>query len=157
MLKARTILSFVLAWGLAMAVLAPQPGPQAGPSEHPAPEEVALEKDNLQPVHQVFTKRSAPSCSAGPPPARLTVNSTAYALRGTMANGQSVHDGVVAMNCVPFNSRYRILDGPLAGKIVTVKDRIKRGSDFDIWMRTSAGARRYGRVDVAIELVGSPH
>ncbi len=92
-----------------------------------------------------------PRC--GTAPSRLTVSSTAYALRGQMANGENVHQGAVAMNCVPFGTRYSVLDGPRAGQTYTVKDRIGHGSDFDIWMSSRAAAIDYGRRTVTISRV----
>jgi len=83
-----------------------------------------------------------------------TVESTAYCLRGTMANGRRTHDGAVAMNGVPFGTRFRILSGPLRGKIVTVEDRIGSGSQFDIWMSSCSAARQYGRRTIRIEQLG---
>ncbi len=70
-----------------------------------------------------------------------------------MANGQYVHDGAVAMNCVPFGTRYLVLDGPRAGGTFTVKDRIGHGSDFDIWMASRSAAIAYGRRAVTIRLL----
>ena len=83
----------------------------------------------------------------------MRVKSTAYSLRGRMANGERVHDGAAAMNCVPFGTRYRVLEGPLAGKVFTVKDRVGRGSQFDVWMSNRASARAYGRRSIAVERV----
>lgn len=80
-----------------------------------------------------------------------TVSSTAYCLTGTMANGQRVFRGAVAMNGVPLGSRWRIVGG---GTFV-VADRIGHGSGFDIAMPGDCdGARRYGRRTVTIERVG---
>lgn len=83
------------------------------------------------------------------------VSSTAYCLTGTMANGQRVYRGAVAMNGVPFGTRYRIIDGPLAGQVLTVADRIGHSSQFDIAMPGDcAAARRYGRRTITVEHVG---
>ena len=73
------------------------------------------------------------------------VVSTAYCLTGTMANGQRVHDGAVAMNGEPLGARFEVIDGPRAGSVVTVADRIGHGSQFDIWMASCDAARAYGR------------
>lgn len=78
------------------------------------------------------------------------VTSTAYCLRGTMANGQQVHDGAVAMNGPSFGTQYVVLSGPKDGRVYTVKDRIGHGSDFDIWMSSCDAARQYGRRTITI-------
>jgi hypothetical protein len=83
-----------------------------------------------------------------------SVDSTAYCLRGTMANGEQVHDGAVAMNNVPFGARWKVLSGSMAGRIFTVKDRIGHSSEFDIWMSSCDAAWYYGRQQIHIERVG---
>ncbi len=81
----------------------------------------------------------------------LTVDSTAYCDRGTMADGNETHDGAVAMNDVEFGTQYMILSGPLHGKVVTVEDRIVSGSQFDIWMEDCDAAIQYGRQQIQIQ------
>jgi 3D (Asp-Asp-Asp) domain-containing protein len=81
------------------------------------------------------------------------VNSTAYALPGGMANGQTVHDGAVACNFLPFGTRVLVLDGSLAGRILTVEDRIGWGSDFDIWLPSEAACMAYGRQHISIQII----
>lgn len=91
------------------------------------------------------------------PPVR-TVESTAYCLTGTMANGDTAHSGAVAMNGVKMGTRYKILTGPERGEEVVVADRIGHSSDFDIAMPGDCdGAREYGRrsIDVMKLLGGS--
>lgn len=80
-----------------------------------------------------------------------SVNSTCYNLRGTMASGKRVYAGAVAMNGVPFGTRYEVLSGPAAGRVLTVEDRIGHGSQFDIWM--SSGCSSYGRRQITIRRV----
>lgn len=93
----------------------------------------------------------APGPAPASGPARR-VNSTAYCLTGTMANGRRVFHGAVAMNGVAFGTRWRILDGPLAGRVLTVADRIGHSSQFDVAMPGDCqAARRYGRRTVTIE------
>lgn len=70
-----------------------------------------------------------------------------------MANGRQTHDGAVAMNNVPFGTKWRILSGTLKGKVVTVEDRIGHGSEFDVWMSSCDAARKYGRQQISIERV----
>lgn len=83
-----------------------------------------------------------------------SVSSTAYCLQGRMANGEWVHDGAAAMNNVPFGSQWQVLDGTMAGRVFTVKDRIGSGSEFDIWMYDCNAAIRYGRQQIRIQRVG---
>lgn len=85
---------------------------------------------------------------------RRIVMSTAYCLTGRTANGERPYVSSVAMNGVPFGSRWRVLDGPLAGRIFTVNDRIGHSSEFDIaFPGDCVGARNYGRRSVVIERV----
>ena len=88
------------------------------------------------------------------PHKRLRVHSTAYCLNGRMANGQSAHSGAAAMNGVPLGTKFKVKTGPLKGEVLTVKDRIGYGSEFDVAMPNScSSARRYGRRTVNIERV----
>lgn len=70
-----------------------------------------------------------------------------------MANGERVHDGAVAMNGVPFGTRFEVLSGPYAGRVLTVKDRIGHSSEFDIWMASCDAALNYGRRRISIRQV----
>lgn len=84
----------------------------------------------------------------------LRVHSTAYCLSGRMANGQYAHRGAAAMNGVPLGTRFRVMTGPLRGKILTVKDRVGHGSEFDVAMPNNcSSARRYGRRTVNLRRV----
>lgn len=88
------------------------------------------------------------------PHKRLRVHSTAYCLNGRMANGQSAHSGAAAMNNVPLGTKFKVMTGPLKGEVLTVKDRIGYGSEFDVAMPNSCtSARRYGRRTVNIQRV----
>lgn len=84
----------------------------------------------------------------------LRVESTAYCLTGYMANGQRTHTGAAAMNGVPLGTKFRVRTGPMKGEVLTVKDRIGYGSDFDVAFpgRCSA-AYRYGRRVVNIRRI----
>ena len=88
-----------------------------------------------------------------PPPAGgdvRRVESTAYCLTGTMANGQRVYRGAVAMNGVPLGSVWQV-DG---GGTYTVADRIGHSSQFDIAMPGDcAGAIAYGRRVITVRRV----
>lgn len=67
-----------------------------------------------------------------------------------MANGRRVHQGAVAVNGVPFGTRYQVLSGPLAGNTYTVEDRIGHGTQFDVWTPSCATADRYGRHQIQV-------
>jgi 3D (Asp-Asp-Asp) domain-containing protein len=93
------------------------------------------------------TRRApAPAMGIGPSGARR-VASTAYCLKGHMADGQVVHSSAVAMNGVPLGSRFQVLE---TGVIYTVEDRIGSGSQFDIWMSSCAAAVQYGRRNITL-------
>lgn len=84
----------------------------------------------------------------------LRVESTAYCLTGTMASGKQVYEGAAAMNGVPLGSKYRIVNGPEAGKIYTIEDRISHSSEFDIaYPGDCEAAIEYGRRIIKIEPV----
>lgn len=81
----------------------------------------------------------------------LQVESTAYCLTGTMASGKPVYEGAAAMNGVPLGSKYRVVDGPEAGKIYTIEDRIGHSSEFDIaFPGDCEAAMQYGRRTINI-------
>lgn len=87
------------------------------------------------------------------PPAedgRRLVSSTGYCLDGQTADGGEVGPGGVAMNGVPLGSRWRVVDGSLAGSVLTVNDRIGRGSDFDVWFDDCDDASAYGRQVITV-------
>ena len=148
MLPFRIALRAVLPLAMVTALLGPQAG--ATPGSAPPQGDLPLSDHDAQ---LATHRRDGRTCRSTAPPRAARVKSTAYSLRGRMANGEPVHDGAVAMNCVPFGTRYRILQGPMAGKVVTVKDTIGRGSQFDIWVHGRRAARNYGRRTVAIEKV----
>lgn len=84
----------------------------------------------------------------------LRVESTAYCLTGTMASGKPVYEGAAAMNGVPLGSKYQVVDGPEAGKIYTIEDRIGHSSEFDIaFPGDCEAAMQYGRRTINIEPV----
>lgn len=116
--------------------------------EAPAPEEATWSEESSTPSGSgSVSYSSAPSSSSG----TLTVTSTAYCLTGTMANGQAVYDGAVAMNGVPLGAQYEVLSGPYAGSVLTVADRIGHGSSFDIAMPGRCDdAIAYGRRTIQV-------
>ena len=99
--------------------------------------------------------RPTPAASIPAPRAggdERTVSSTAYCLEGTMANGQRVYRGAVAMNGVPLGSKWQVIE---TGAVYTVADRIGHGSGFDIAMPGDcAAARAYGRRTITVRRVG---
>lgn len=106
------------------------------------------------------TTSPPPTTEAPPPPPEAaqgnvrTVSSTNYCLTGTMANGERVHDGAVAVNSADW-SKYRgtswtVLDGEFAGRTFVVKDH-GPGADFDIWVSSCPAARRYGRQSIRVQ------
>lgn len=78
------------------------------------------------------------------------VSSTGYCLDGTTADGGGVGAGGVAMNGVPLGSSWRVLDGPLAGSVLRVNDRIGHSSEFDIWFDDCDAAAVYGRQAISV-------
>ena len=80
------------------------------------------------------------------------VMATAYCLDGRMANGEPTHDGAAAMRGVPLGASVTILDGPQAGRVLVVKDRIRKRGILDIWMDDCRAARQHGAGLVTIEL-----
>ena len=100
------------------------------------------------------TRRARPAVAATAD-GTTRVNSTAYCLTGTMANGRRAHWGAVAMNGPTFGTRYEVLDGPFAGHTFVVSDRIGHSSQFDIAMPGNCtGAINYGRRTITIRRVG---
>jgi hypothetical protein len=72
------------------------------------------------------------------------IMATAYCLDGQMANGEPTHDGAAAMRGVPLGTSVAILDGPVAGRVLVVKDRPPKRGILDIWMDDCGAARRHG-------------
>lgn len=83
--------------------------------------------------------------------ATRSVQSTAYCLTGSTANGGRPYSGSVAMNDVPMGSRWRVVE---TGQTYTVNDRIGHGSSFDIAMPgRCTDALNYGRRSLTVERV----
>lgn len=87
-----------------------------------------------------------------PAQASRSVSSTAYCLKGRMANGQRVHNGAVASKILPRGSRWKVLSGSMRGRVFTVKDTGSKAY-FDIWMSSCRAARIYGRQRIQITRV----
>jgi hypothetical protein len=84
---------------------------------------------------------------------RRLVSSTGYCIDGTTASGAPAGPGHAAMNAVPFGSRWVAHDGPFAGTVYEITDRVAGTSEFDIWFESCDDAFRYGRRTITIEQV----
>jgi 3D (Asp-Asp-Asp) domain-containing protein len=80
------------------------------------------------------------------------VSSTAYCLRGTMANGLPVRYGAVAMNMVPLGTRIWVSRSPTGLRRHTVMDRIGWGTQLDFWVPSCARAVQWGRRRVRVTI-----
>lgn len=81
----------------------------------------------------------------------MLVTSTAYCLRGTMANGRYVHAGAVAMNILGLGHRIRASRSPYGRhRRFRVEDRIGFGSQLDFWVPSCGMARAWGRRTVRV-------
>ena len=87
------------------------------------------------------------------PPALVhnVVSSTAYCLRGRMANGRYVHHGAVASNRHRLGTwiRMRRPRRVFGRRTFTVGDRIGYGTELDFLTSSCASARAYGRRTVS--------
>jgi rare lipoprotein A len=93
------------------------------------------------------------------PPAAQAFTATAYSIAGRTASGRETHRGVVAADpaVLPIGTRIRIAGaGPYSGEY-TVADtgRTVHGRSVDIYMTSSAEARRFGRQSVQVERIAS--
>lgn len=102
-------------------------------------------------------RRGVPSVEPPTGGEQWTTTSTAYCYGTTTASGAPVRDGVVGVSFADFarlsGSSWLILDGPLAGKVVTVEDKGSR-AHFDIYLASCADADEYGRRTITVERVG---
>ena len=91
----------------------------------------------------------------------MTMEATAYCLRGNTASGNAVRPGTVAADprVLPRGSRIRIR-GPRVGGTYTVEDdgAAMKGRRVDIYMPSCDEAKRFGRqrVTVTVERLGAP-
>ena len=113
------------------------------------------------------TTPSAVEASAVPPsatpaavaPVIWPTSSTEYCEHTARTrSGTVARDGVVAVAPSNFarlrSSVWRIVDGPLAGKVVTVED-MGPSADFDVWVADCHAAHLYGRRFIHAQLVAS--
>lgn len=84
------------------------------------------------------------------------VQSTAYCLRGTMADGSRTRRRSVAMNSLPLGTRIRLVGQSFHNglRIFVVRDRIGWGTQLDFWSPTCAAARMWGRRTVHFRVIG---
>jgi 3D (Asp-Asp-Asp) domain-containing protein len=129
-----------------------EPTPTAS-APAPAPEISPAARESAPEVTTSPARATTPVAGAASPVGTLRLDSTSYCQHGRMADGAYVHAGAVAMNGVPLGSRYRVLNGPLAGAVLTVEDRIGSGSRFDVWLASCSAAISYGRRTIDVEAV----
>lgn len=81
-------------------------------------------------------------------------DSTAYCLRGTMADGTYTRHRSVAMNRHPLGTRIYVLGrgGPNGLRRFIVRDRIGYGSEMDFWRPSCSLARAWGRRNVSYKI-----
>lgn len=95
----------------------------------------------------------ATACELGGP---VATTSTNYCLTGTMANGERVRHGSVAVNSRDWPRRkgeiYLVMSGPNAGRFYEVRDH-GPAAQFDMWEPSCANARRYGSQKITIRRV----
>lgn len=89
-------------------------------------------------------------------PGRWVTTSTMYCLTGVTASGTTAGPGVVAVSYGNFprllGSTWRVLDGPMAGRVFTVEDKGPL-ADFDMWTGSCDEAVDYGRRTITVEQV----
>jgi hypothetical protein len=94
----------------------------------------------------------AESLSVVPSGQERRVLSTAYCLTGRMSSGKPAYEGAAAMNGVPLGSKFKVMDGPRAGDVFTIEDRLPKRGGFDIAYPGRCGqAEQYGRRSIRIQ------
>lgn len=73
------------------------------------------------------------------------VESTAYCLRGTMANGSYTRTASAANNYLRLGTRIYVRPAVLGRHRWVVRDRIGWGTELDFWMPSCGQAVSYGR------------
>lgn len=136
------------------AAAAPQPTPVNSLAEV---QQTMVTPTPAEPAKQLPTVQDKPVKK------RLIVRASAYSSTVdqtdgdpfTAASGQKVHDGMIAMNGIPFGTKIRIPDH-YGDKIFTVGDRMNKrwgNKKIDIWMPTRADAIQWGVRTVKIEIL----
>jgi 3D (Asp-Asp-Asp) domain-containing protein len=73
----------------------------------------------------------------------------------TTASGETVHDGIIAYNYLPFGTKVRFPE-VFPGKVFEVQDRLRAGASTylaDIWMETREEAIQWGAKVLKIEIL----
>lgn len=73
----------------------------------------------------------------------------------TTASGETVHDGIIAYNYLPFGTKVRFPE-VFPGKVFEVQDRLRSGASIylaDIWMETREEAIQWGAKVLKIEIL----
>lgn len=139
------------------------------PTLHPVQSAGAQPRNRSATVEQsrvvapVVTQGQLPSIKDKPAKRRLAVRASAYSSTVgqtdsdpfTAASGAKVHDGMIAMNGMPFGTKIRIPDY-YGNKVFTVEDRMNARwgtRKIDIWMTTITAARQWGVRTVTIEIL----
>jgi hypothetical protein len=116
----------------------------------PAPLPVDAPPATLTPVAVSGTTTTLPR-------ERWVTRSTNYCYGTTTASGTPARVGVVAVSYSRFphlrGSTWRILTGPLAGRVVTVEDKGPK-AEFDVYVTSCPAAIQYGRRTIVVERVG---
>lgn len=132
---------------------APAPTGTASGALRKAPRVVSRSRAT-SPAHDPAPRASQSRGSAAATVTGTLLNSTAYCETGLMANGHRTFRGAVAANRYPLGTRLRVSDSPYGPGVFVVADRIGHGSSLDYAMPGDcAGARRWGRRDVRVEVV----
>lgn len=119
-------------------------------------EKILLEKLFVNPSPVVVT----------PAEPRIAVLATAYSSTADqtdadpwiMANGEQVHDGVVAANFLPFGTKIKIPEF-FGEKIFIVKDRMNKRYNavvplrIDVWFKDRKSARKFGVKETEIIII----
>lgn len=80
----------------------------------------------------------------------VPTTSTAYCLRGTMADGTWTRPASIAHNGYPLGTRVTVWPSPTGRRRFIVRDRIGWGTTLDFWQPTCSSALRWGRRTVHV-------
>ena len=84
--------------------------------------------------------------------ALLSTSSTAYCLRGTMADGTYTRAGSIAHNGYALGTRLWVRPSPTGRRRFVVRDRIGWGTELDFWLPSCSWAISWGRRAVRVRL-----
>jgi 3D (Asp-Asp-Asp) domain-containing protein len=95
-----------------------------------------------------------------PPPAAKheVFEATAYSIEGKTASGAQTREGICAADpdVLPLGSRIRVHEaGAYSGEyVVSDTGRTIKGREIDIYLASDAEAKRFGRKQVRVEILG---